>query len=65
MKRKIDIDLTAIMERDGIANIRRTMGLYCVSLQDGRVGVGDTVGDALAKAQASDDMATWARKIAA
>ena len=65
MNRKTDIDLTAIMEREGITNIRRTMGLVCVSLHDGRVGTGATVGAALDSAKASDDLTTFARKLAA
>ena len=62
-----DINLTAIMEREGIASIRRTIigARFCVALDDGRVGVGATVGEALAAAQVSDDLATFARKAAA
>ncbi len=65
MNAQTALNLTAIMEREGITNIRRTMDRYCVSLADGRVGVGGTVSEALAKAQASDDLTTFARKIAA
>ena len=67
MTKTTDINLTAIMEREGIASIRRTLigARFCVALDDGRVGVGASVADALAAAQVSDDLAAFARKAAA
>ena len=49
-----DIDLTAIMQREGIDKIERYPGRYSVVLNDGRLGIGKTVGEALAKAKAPD-----------
>lgn len=51
-----DVDLTAIMERDGIETVRRwpLARRYSVTLVDGRNGVGVTVGEALAKALKAD-----------
>ena len=48
-----DIDLTAIMEREGIEKIKRykALGKWSVILDDGRLGEGRSVGAALAKAK--------------
>lgn len=55
MTRSTDIDLTAIMEREGIRKIERLLvGKCVVLLDDGRLGIGATVGEALAKAKAPD-----------
>lgn len=50
----LGINLTAIMERDDIQHIQRykPFGLFCVTLYNGQVGTGKTVGEALAKAKA-------------
>lgn len=47
------INLTAIMEREGIRCIKRwAVGPYTVEMSDGRVGTGANVGEAFAKAKA-------------
>lgn len=48
-----DLHLTRIMLRDDVEVISRySQGRFAVRLQDGRVGVGLSVGEALAKAKA-------------
>ena len=55
-----DVNLTSIMEREGIYTIKRwNVGPYSVELRDGRSGTGATVGEALAKAKADD--LSWLR----
>lgn len=51
-----DVDLTAIFEREGIRKVERWRALnqYSVTLFDGRLGIGPTVGEALAKAKMPD-----------
>lgn len=50
---KVPVDLTAIMENNRILKVERYLvGRFSVLLDDGSFGVGLTVGDALAKAQA-------------
>lgn len=49
-----DIDLTAIIRRDGIAKIEDYLTHFSVVLKDGRLGIGKSVGEALAKAKAPD-----------
>lgn len=50
-----DVDLTAIMQREGIERITSYLvGRYSVMLHDGRFGVGKSVGEALDKAKAAD-----------
>jgi hypothetical protein len=50
-----DIDLTAIMERDGIEKIKRHLGgWYLVRLFDGRCGSGNSVGEALGNAKSPE-----------
>lgn len=48
------MNLTALIEREGIAKIERYINRYSVVLNDGRLGIGATVGEALAKAKAPD-----------
>jgi hypothetical protein len=45
----LDVNLTAIFERDGIRKIERykALGKFSVTLRDGRIGIAETVGDAL------------------
>jgi hypothetical protein len=52
---KGDVNLTAIIDREGIESVRKWLGglRYSVTLDDGRHGVGRTVGEALEKAKAS------------
>jgi hypothetical protein len=47
-----DVNLTAIFEREGIKKVERLSCFYAVLLMDGRIGVAQSVGDALAKAKA-------------
>lgn len=47
----VDIDLTAIMEAEGIVKIERFGPRYSVLLFDGRLGIDATIGGALAKAK--------------
>lgn len=49
----MDINLTALMEREGIAKVQRykALGKWSVLLDDGRLGEGNSVGAALAKAK--------------
>lgn len=58
-----DFNLTRLMLRSDIEKIERTAGRFTVLLQDGRFGVGGSVGEALEHAQAPD--AVNIRKIAA
>lgn len=60
------INLTAIMEREGIENIRRyrAFGRICVTLETGQVGTGATVGEALAKAKQDMTFAKYHRDAA-
>lgn len=45
----------SFMEREGIHQIRHYLaGRYSVTLHDGRIGVGQTVDEALAKAKRPD-----------
>lgn len=49
-----DVGLSAIMRRESIYQVRHyQVGRFSVTLQDGRRGVGLTVGEALEKAKAS------------
>lgn len=52
----MNIDLTAIMEREGINHVRRyrALGQWAVVLEDGRCGTGKTVGEALEAAKQPD-----------
>lgn len=46
------MNLSEIMEREGIYQIRRYLvGRFSVTLDDGRIGVGQDVGEALVKAK--------------
>lgn len=47
-----DVNLTAILQREGIRKIERLSEFYTVVLFDGRMGVSRSVGAALAKAKA-------------
>lgn len=47
----IDVNLTEIMHREGIAKIERFPRVFSVILMDGRLGIAPTVGEALRKAQ--------------
>lgn len=49
-----DINLTRLMLRNDIQKVERNAGRFVVLLQDGRIGVGGTVGEALEKAQDPD-----------
>lgn len=49
-----DVNLTEIMRRERIAKIEAYPGRFSVILYDGRLGIGKTVGEALAKAKAPD-----------
>lgn len=51
-----DVNLTAIMEREGIEKVQRykTFGKWSVLLDDGRLGTGATVGEALDNAKRPD-----------
>ncbi len=51
-----DANLTAIMEREGIAKVQRykALGKWSVLLDDGRLGEGRSVGSALADAKRAD-----------
>lgn len=56
-----DVNLTRLMLRNDIEAITRySQGRFAVRLQDGRVGVGLSVGEALDKALADDPMAALA-----
>jgi deoxyxylulose-5-phosphate synthase len=59
----IDVNLTEIMRREGIAKIEDYVVRFSVILKDGRMGIAETVGQALAKARKPD--AENVRKIAA
>lgn len=49
------MNLSEIMEREGIYQIRRYLvGRFSVTLDDGRIGVGQDVGEALVKAKRPD-----------
>lgn len=51
-----DVNLTEIMEREGIAAIKRwPAGRFSVELDNGNFGVGRSVGNALAKAKTGAD----------
>jgi hypothetical protein len=52
----MNVNLTAIFERDDIRKIERhkALGKFSVTLWDGRIGVGVTVGEALAAAHKPD-----------
>lgn len=58
----LGINLTAIIQRDDIQLIRhaKPFGLFCVTLYNGQVGSGPTVGDALAKAKQDMSLAKYA-----
>lgn len=51
-----DENLTAIMEREGVEKVQRyrALGKWTVVLDDGRMGEGNSVGVALAKAKLPD-----------
>ena len=51
-----DENLTAIMEREGVEKVQRyrALGKWTVVLDDGRMGEGNSVGAALAKAKSPD-----------
>lgn len=52
-----DVDLTAIMRREGIETIRQyRVGMFFVQLFDGYGGTARTVGEALAKARGPQRM---------
>lgn len=56
-----DVNLTRIFLREDIERIKRwSVGQFSVVLQDGRVGTGKTIGEALEKAKADDPMAALA-----
>ena len=61
MDQATDIDLTAIMEREDIAIVRRwkVAAYFTVGLGNGRIGTGATVGAALDAAK-TDDL-SWLR----
>lgn len=50
------MNLTALIEREGIAKIERYVNRYSVVLNDGRLGIGATVGEAIEKAKRPDAM---------
>ncbi len=54
MENDTSVNLTAIMEREGIRSITRVFsrGPYSVELVDRRVGTAATIGEALTKAKA-------------
>jgi ABC-type thiamine transport system ATPase subunit len=47
-----DLNLTRLMLSNDVQKVERNAGRFVVLLQDGRIGVGGTVGEALEKAQA-------------
>jgi hypothetical protein len=49
-----DIDLSEIIRREGIEKIGLYVNRFSVVLFDGRLGIGETVGEALAKAKQAD-----------
>ena len=50
--RAADVNLSAIMEREGIYQVRRYLeGRFTVQLHDGRSGIGGSVGEALSNAK--------------
>lgn len=49
-----DVNLTRLMLRNDIQKVERNAGRFVVLLQDGRLGIGGTVGEALEKAHAPD-----------
>jgi hypothetical protein len=57
------INLTAIMEREGITDIKRwrIINRITVTLASGQVGSGRTVGEALAKAKQDMTFAKYGR----
>ncbi|SCY69779.1 hypothetical protein SAMN05660666_02533 [Novosphingobium aromaticivorans] len=57
------INLTAIMEREGITDVHhfKALGLFSVTLKTGQVGSGKTVGEALSKAKQDMTFAKYAR----
>ena len=62
MNTSLDINLTEIMQHEGIRKIECYLHLFSVVLKDGRLGIGPSVGEALAKAKAPDaqNVLRWA-----
>lgn len=59
-----DVNLTRLMLRNDVVCVKRWIaGRFSVELQDGRLGIGASVGEALEKAKAPD--ASNIRKVAA
>ena len=64
MNAQTSINLTALIEREGIDRIRhyRALEKFSVVLIDGRLGIGPTVGEALEQAKSPDaqNVLRWA-----
>ena len=51
---EVPVNLTAIIEGHGIRKIERYINRYAVTLDNGNLGIGSTVGEALDLAKAVD-----------
>lgn len=51
---EVPVNLTAIIENNGIRKIERYVNRYAVTLDNGNLGIGSTVGEALERATAPE-----------
>ena len=51
---EVPVNLTAILEHNSIRKIERYINRYAVTLDNGNLGIGSTVGEALDLAKAVD-----------